>query len=166
MRTPRFELHIRPMFRLTDRDHMAFAFDLTDYDAVAANAADILERLEGDMPPPGASGPWPEEWIELFKRWIDSGKQRLELGTAAFTFAATASAATITATGSYPAAGYTGWLQLESETDTTKTYVLYVEPPDTAVAGDPETFRLRERYAATDTRTAFVRDSTGVKQLN
>lgn len=166
MRTPRFELHIRPMFRLTDREHMLFAFDLSDYDAVAANADDILERLGADMPPPGASGPWPEEWIELFKRWIDSGKKRLELGTAEFTFAASASAVRITATGTFPAAGYTGWLQLESETDTTKTYVLYFESPDEAAAGDPDAFTLRERYGPTDTRTVFVRDSTGVKQLN
>ena len=77
MRTPFFEIHIRPMFRLTDRDHMSFAFDLHDYDAVAQNADDILQRLESDMPPRVASGPWPEEWIALYKRWIDTGKKRL-----------------------------------------------------------------------------------------
>lgn len=165
MRTPFFEIHIRPMFRATDREHMKFAFELFDYDEVAENADDILERLEGDMPPPGASGPWPEEWIALFKRWIDSGKKRLELGTAEFTLAASAAAVTITATGTFPAPGYSGWLQLESETDTAKTYVLYFEPPETPGLGDPETFSLRERYRD-DPRTVFVRDGTGVKQLN
>lgn len=166
MRTPFFEIHIRPMFRLTDRDHMSFAFDLHDYDAVAQNADDILQRLESDMPPRVASGPWPEEWIALYKRWIDTGKKRLEPGTAEWAFAASAAAVTITATGTYPAPDFTGWIQLESETETTKSYVLYLEPPDAPGAGEPEAFTLKERYRAVDTRTVFVRDANGVKQLN
>jgi len=167
MRTPFFEIHILPMFRLTDRDHMSFALDLHDYDAVAENAGDILERLEdGDMPPPGASGPWPEEWIALFKRWSETGKKRLELGTAEWAFAASAAAVTITATGTYPAPDFTGWIQLESETDTTKTYILYYEPPEVPGTSNPDTFSLKERYRAADTRTVFTRDSTGTRQLN
>ena len=167
MRPPYFEIHIRPMFRLTDRDHMTFAVDLHDYDSVAENADHILQRLEGgDMPPPGASGPWPPEWVALFKRWIDTGKQRLQLGAPQWAIAASAAAVTITATGTYPAPNFAGWIQLESETDATKTYVLYLEPPEAAGAGDPEAFTLKERYRAADTRTVFVRASTGVTQLN
>jgi hypothetical protein len=166
MRTPVFELHIRPLFRATDRDHMTFFVDLWDADAVIANAAEILKRLQTDMPPGDTGGPWPDEWIALFQRWNDGGRKRLQLGTAQFGLSAGTSSITITATGTFPAAGFNGWLQLESETDTTKTYVLYFEAPDTPVAGDPDAFNLRERYRATDTRSVFVHDSTGVHPLH
>ena len=102
----------------------------------------------------------------LFTRWKASGRKRLELGTAQFAFNATATVVSITATGTFPAAGFGGWLQLESETDAAKTYVLYFEPPDAPEAGDAETFSLRERYRAADTRSVFVHDSTGVQQLH
>ncbi len=165
MRTPFYELHIRPMFRATDREHMGFAVDLWDYGAVVEQADEILTRLEADMPPISTGGPWPEEWVALFRRWTESGHKRLELGTAQFAFNQTATVVTITATGTFPAAGYKGWLQLETETDTAKTYILYFEPPDAPDAGAAGGFNLRERYRATDTRSVFVHDSTGVRQL-
>lgn len=167
-RTPVFELHIAPMFRLTDREHMSFEFDLFDYDDVVQHAGEILDRLEiGNMPPPGESGPWPQEWTALFKRWTESGHKRLELGSAAVAGRRSASAVTITATGTFPAAGYSGWLQLESQTDTAKTYVLYFEPPEDAAGGGGagESFAIRERYRAGDTRAVFVRDSTGTSEI-
>jgi hypothetical protein len=166
VRTPVFELHIRPMFRATDREHMSFAVDLWDYDAVVAQADEILTRLEADMPPISSGGTWPEEWIALFRRWTESGHKRLELGTAQFAFNQSTAAVTITATGTFPAAGYKGWLQLEAETETAKTYVLYFEPPDAPDAGAAQSFNLRERYRATDTRSVFVHDSAGVQQLH
>jgi hypothetical protein len=165
MRTPVFELHIRPMFRATDREHMVFAFDLWDYDAVVAHADEILARLESDMPPAATGGLWPPEWIELFRRWKDGARKRLTLGTATCTLDRTATAVTVTATGTFPAAGFTGWLQLDGETDTTKTYALFFEPPDSPVTGTPGTFTARERYRATDTRSVFIRDATGVRPL-
>ncbi|MFC8918572.1 hypothetical protein ACGF5F_05175 [Streptomyces sp. NPDC047821] len=165
MRTPVFELHIRPMFRATDRDHMRFAVDLWDYDAVVAQGGDILDRLEEDMPPVATGGPWPEEWIALFRRWHEGARKRLELGTATYDLTRTATRVEVSATGTFPAAGYEGWLQLDSETDTAKTYVLYFEPPDTPQAGTPSPFTAEETYRATDTRTVFVRDATGVQQL-
>jgi hypothetical protein len=144
---------------------MSFSVDLWDYDAVVTQAEDILSRLEADMPPAATGGPWPAEWVELFRRWTASGHKRLELGTAQYAVTANPSAVTLTATGTFPAAGYTGWLQLESETDTAKTYVLYFEPPDAPAAGSPATFSLRERYRA-DTRSTFVHDATGVQEVH
>ncbi|MEH0531978.1 hypothetical protein QBA75_35140 [Streptomyces stelliscabiei] len=116
VRTPVFELHIRPMFRATDRDHMSDAFDLWDYDAVVAQADDILGRLKSNMPPGSHGGLWPEEWIELFTRWKDGPRKRLELGAATYTFDQTATSVTIKAAGTLPAAGSKAWLQLDSET--------------------------------------------------
>jgi hypothetical protein len=51
---------------------MRFAFDLWSYEDVSQQADAILDRLEtGTMPCDGA---WPNERIEVFRRWIASGK--------------------------------------------------------------------------------------------
>jgi hypothetical protein len=68
-----FGQHIEPLFREKDRDSMSFAFDLGSYDEVSDNADLILRRLRsGTMP---CDGPWPAERVDLFERWIQSGKQ-------------------------------------------------------------------------------------------
>jgi hypothetical protein len=66
-----FESDIRPLFRETDRAEMEWAFDLWDYDDVKENAEAILERIEdGSMP---CDDPWPEDRIEVFKKWVSEG---------------------------------------------------------------------------------------------
>jgi len=91
-RTPIFELHIRPMFRLLDRQHMLRIqqdLDLWDYDSVKTHAGRILLKVkgpaEGDgsiMPTERTGGAWPSEWVSLFDRWMQGGFRRLSLGTA------------------------------------------------------------------------------------
>jgi hypothetical protein len=67
-----FESDIKPLFREGDRRTMRFAFDLWSHDDVGQNADAILDRLErGDMPCDRA---WPEQQVDLFRRWIESGK--------------------------------------------------------------------------------------------
>jgi len=69
-----FEKHIKPMFRESDRENMTFAFDLWSYDDVAAHADGILAVLEdGSMPCDGA---WPAEQVDVFRRWVESGKRK------------------------------------------------------------------------------------------
>lgn len=75
-----FALHIRTMFRPDpDVDHMLnqVGMDLTSRDVVKDNADAILGRLTGEsgdlMPPEDEGGPWPHEWIDLFRRWKDEG---------------------------------------------------------------------------------------------
>jgi hypothetical protein len=66
-----FESDIKPLFREDDRNAMTWAFDLWSYEDVKENATEIVERLrDGTMPCDGA---WPNEQIELFERWIESG---------------------------------------------------------------------------------------------
>ena len=70
----RFESDIKPLFRPRDQESMSWAFDLTSYDDVSQHADAILVRLRrGDMP---CDGPWPEQRIDVFGRWIDGGKLR------------------------------------------------------------------------------------------
>ena len=68
-----FDEHVKPLFREKDRDSMSFAFDLGSYDEVSENADLILRRLKsGTMP---CDGPWPAERVDLFQRWMQTGKQ-------------------------------------------------------------------------------------------
>lgn len=73
----RYATDIRPKFTTEDVDHMNdLGLDLNDYSTVKDNADLILTRLtdpNSRMPPPPRD-PWPPEWIECFKQWIDSGK--------------------------------------------------------------------------------------------
>jgi hypothetical protein len=86
-RTPVFELHIRPMFRLLDRQHMLRVrpdLDLWNYDAVKNSASAILLRIGGSnpsMPTAEVGGAWPSEWVALFNRWMSGGFRRLAPAT-------------------------------------------------------------------------------------
>jgi hypothetical protein len=65
--------HIRPLFRYRDVRSMSFAFDLSSYEDVRANADAILERLAaGNMP---CDGRWPDQQVESFRTWINQGSK-------------------------------------------------------------------------------------------
>ena len=67
-----FEADVKPLFRERDRSSMEFAFDLWSRDDVSENADAILGRLKaGTMPCDGA---WPPAQVDLFERWVASGK--------------------------------------------------------------------------------------------
>ena len=69
-----FERDIKPLIRGKDRESMQRAFDLWSYDDVTAHSDAIASRLrDGTMPCDGA---WPHVHVELFQRWIDTGKAR------------------------------------------------------------------------------------------
>jgi CDGSH-type Zn-finger protein len=66
-----FTAHIKPLFRQRDRQSMKFTFDLWNYEDVKEHADAIAERVRnGSMPCDGA---WPQEKVQIFERWIDSG---------------------------------------------------------------------------------------------
>ena len=68
-----FSKDIRPLFRDSDIDEMKdiSGFDLSSYKDVCQWAEAIHARLiDGTMP---CDGPWPEEDIARFKRWMDEG---------------------------------------------------------------------------------------------
>jgi hypothetical protein len=66
-----YERDIRPLFREKDVSSMSKAFDLASYNDARANADGILARVaDGSMP---CDGPWPQERVELFRRWVDAG---------------------------------------------------------------------------------------------
>jgi hypothetical protein len=62
---------IRPLFRPSDREAMAFVFDLWSYEEVKESALGILERVEdGTMP---CDEPWDSEHVQLLRSWIGQG---------------------------------------------------------------------------------------------
>ena len=67
-----FESRIKPLFRPKDRQSMLRHFDLGSYEGVSEHADRILQRLRaGTMPCDGA---WPPQQVDLFERWVRSGK--------------------------------------------------------------------------------------------
>jgi hypothetical protein len=70
--TVRFGQHIKPLFRRRDRQSMLFAFDLWSHADASQHAEAILDRLQaGTMP---CDGPWPQDKIDVFRRWAGTGK--------------------------------------------------------------------------------------------
>ncbi len=70
-RAPTFAVDIRTIYREKDRDAMRRAFDLWQYDDVVSHATAITSKLhDGTMP---CDGPWSEEQLKLFDRWVDRG---------------------------------------------------------------------------------------------
>lgn len=70
---PSFASNIRPLFRdEPDVEAMKpLGIDLSSYDDVKKNSAEIYAQLEGGTMP--CDGAWPEENVLLFKRWMDEG---------------------------------------------------------------------------------------------
>jgi hypothetical protein len=69
-----YKTHIKPLFRDRDRQSMRVHFDLWSHGDVSQNADAILVRLRsGTMPCDGA---WPQAQVDLFERWMESGKPR------------------------------------------------------------------------------------------
>lgn len=68
-----FALHIAVMFTDEQRRCMSPYLDLGSYDEVKANAEAVFDRVNDHSMPADESGPWPNEWIALFRRWVDEG---------------------------------------------------------------------------------------------
>ncbi len=153
----RYELHIKPLIRLIDRENMLeVAFDLWDYDQVRANADAILRRSATDMPPLPFGGPWPAEWVATLQRWKDEGFLRLDLGTVdatGYVATRTGDTVSITCRGKTPTGGYRCWLQASLPEGQPREYVLYWEPPVPALPANPSVFRARAKFKAPATMT-------------
>jgi hypothetical protein len=68
-----FAAQIRPLFREGDRNAMLGRFDLWAYADVVEWADRIDLKLTAGLMP--CDGVWVQSQIDLFKQWIDDGKQ-------------------------------------------------------------------------------------------
>jgi hypothetical protein len=167
MRTPVFELHIKPMIRAIDREHMKNIigdhFDLWDYEVLKEYSEQVLESLERWMPPDDKGGPWPDEWKQLIKRWADTGFKRLDLGKGAYEVSRSEDLIELVARFTVPGPGWAGWLELETMTEDSRTYVLYFERPDYESAGTGEDTVVSEQFSGVS--RLFLRDREGTHTL-
>jgi hypothetical protein len=182
-RTPVFELHIRPMFRELDRMHMISIrndLDLWDYDSVRklstpppAPRGRIPSRLASDMPVTNTGGPWPQEWIDLFNRWVDAGYPRLSLATAKTITATKSPGATpgtvdlmIEVTGDLPTGQlYRVWVDYEFNRKTPFEFVVYQEAGGGSSSGSFD-YASDPPFPALDTlQKITVRDAHGLHDV-
>lgn len=68
-----YQLHIQALFTNGQQGCMSYAFDLKKYEDVKLWSTKIAKRLGDKTMPAGNTGPWPDEWIALFQRWVDEG---------------------------------------------------------------------------------------------
>jgi hypothetical protein len=180
-RPPVFELHIRPMFRLLDREHMTTlvtpAIDLWDLDAVWAMRNVILERLRGDglqnMPGEQAGGPWPAEWITLFERWVATGSDtesghHLVLVKPDGPYnarALTGNLRLLKATVTAPTDGCQVWFGLDSVSSGQRDYTLYLEPAFPSRPADLTQVVVSETFPKGDVTKVVIRDANGTQEV-
>jgi hypothetical protein len=72
-----FAVDIKPLFRALDVTHMKGGGVLLDdytYMSQPANAQNVYDHLTGTASPQMPPGnPWPQNQIDLFKKWMDEG---------------------------------------------------------------------------------------------
>lgn len=180
-RPPVFELHIRPMFRLLDREHMRTlihpGFDLWELERVWEMRNDILVRLRGEglqnMPGLKVGGPWPAEWIDLFERWTQSptaddighhlvlaqpdGPYQLE--------PASGDKRRLRAKVIAPSAGCRAWFALDSITSGQREYTLYLEPALPAQPAGERPLEALELFEKGDATKLLIHDAAGAHEL-
>jgi hypothetical protein len=112
------------------------------------------------MPPRDAGGPWPQEWIDLLKRWQNENFPKLELATRG-QYAAQLQGTQISlkAQGQKINRDDEIWLEWRSETDARREYVLYRKPGDGAQVGG--TYFVEEVFERSTLTELYVLDASG-----
>lgn len=180
-RLPVFELHIRPMFRLLDREHMLTLFgagvDLWELESVWQLRNKILVRLrletQSNMPGLGVGGPWPREWIDLFERWTQNPNQddighHLVLASTEGAFrveSVSAERRLLGATVAAPSPGCRAWFSLDAVTPGQRVYTAYFEPPLPAQPLAATRIEIADAFDKGDATKLIVHDAGGMHEL-
>jgi hypothetical protein len=177
-RPPVFELHIRPMIRLLDREHMMRwmgLFDLWDLDAVWRQRDEVLTRVRdtGDMPGRRYGGPWPDEWIRLLERWVATGSDsepghHLVLGTPDGDYRVQSLGGgrqRLTVAVTAPTDGCRVWFELESVSPGQREYTLYLEPAYPRQEPRPSPLQALEGFVKGDATILVINDQHGRHEL-
>lgn len=165
-RPPIWESHIRPMFRLIDREHMKFGFDLGDYDSVKTHAEAIANAFDR-MPPAATGGPWPHEWIALFRRWMTTGFGRLDLVSPeppGYTLEQSFEGWRLSAQVELPNEGYHAWLEVVEVTTVQRAYKLYAEAPADG-GGQPVVRQVEDEFERGSLEGVVVEDREGKHEI-
>ena len=166
---PYFEIHIRPMFRVIDRDHMSFRIDLWNYEEVKELAPRIAEllRLEppGTMPTKDSGGPWPEGWIQVFELWIAKGCPRLSLTQGQYTAQRIGNGRIIfDCIVQLQNGAEDAWVEPKPSSPGHAEYVLYLRPAPPGVQEPPRSAQFQEVLSA-DIERLTVHDIAGAHEI-
>ena len=170
VRTPVFELHIRPMFRVIDWAHMlpkrigSEPIDLWDYDFVSGHADEIVFELKNAIPMPTrmTGGPWPEEWIAVFERWKAEGCKRLTLGLGSnYQLRQIGANLTLSCSTTLDDTTSRVWFDFTDPAIDARSYRLVVEALPSGEAGTPFPTNVKEQILSTTLASAVVEDSAG-----
>jgi hypothetical protein len=181
-RYPVYELHIRPMFRLLEHEHMMTLvtppIDLWDLDTVWNKRTDILERLKDvgaqNMPGERMGGPWPAEWIALFERWIATGSDEApghhlvlaKPDAAAYAVErASSTLRKLTAAVTAPTKGCRVWFEVDSVSSDRRDYTLYLEPAFPAQEADPTVLRVVDTFGKGEVTRLVIQDADGTQEV-
>jgi hypothetical protein len=172
-RVPTFELHIRPLFRLLDREHMLGHFDLWDLQSVWTNRTEILDAVSNlRMPPEPKGGPWPEEFAQLFRRWSETGTDSqpghhlvLAAPQGNYGIAVKGGAVTVSAKILAPTNGCRSWFEMQSITATERTYALYLEPAYPSAAPAPRVLPVIETFPKNGITKLTINDASGSREF-
>jgi hypothetical protein len=171
---PVYELHIQPMFRLLDVVHMApVGVPLGDLNSVWTNRKAIFTNVSNGSMPLASGGPWPNEWVQLFQRWMATGSDtqvghHLVLGKpdGKYNLSVVFGSCTLSANVTPPSPGYQIWFNLDAVTTTQRFYSLVMEPPFPAQSGTGSQVLVKESSFKKGTLTSVViTDSKGTQTL-
>ena len=167
---PYFELHIRPMFRLIDRDHMIAKMNLWDYEFVKFHAPDIARMLRvatpGYMPTRAFGGPWPEGWIKVFEEWVALGFPKLATSSGTYNLTRIAPDQLMLSISVPLANGAdTAWVHREITPPTFAEYTLCYRPAPTAEKEPPFETQMVEIISGDQVANVFMNDSDGRHSL-
>ena len=163
---PYFELHIRPMFRRLDRDHMYWELDLWNYNHVSTHAkhiAKFLRRpLQQAMPTKATGGPWPEGWILVFEQWVDAGCPRLSMTSGKYSAQRIRSGEIILSIDVQLVNGAEdAWLDREDSAGGVAVYTLYLRPAPGNKTNSPRSIKVEEIITDTRVRQLIIVDAAG-----
>ncbi|ESW63063.1 MULTISPECIES: hypothetical protein [Mesorhizobium] len=169
-RTPVFELHIRPMFRVIDWAHMLpkrigpDPIDLWNYDFVCAHAEEILVELTNATPMPTrmTGGPWPDEWIAVFERWTAEGCKKLTLAAGSnYKLRQVGPNLALSCNATLDDVSSRAWFDFTDPTIETRRYRLVTEPLPAGQAGTPFPTTIKEQILSTTVASVVVEDAAG-----
>jgi hypothetical protein len=167
---PYFELYIRPMFRLIDRDHMLWFADLHDYESVKTNAPDIGRLLRRDapgfMPTPDFGGPWPEQWIQVFEAWVAGGYPRLNLARGTYDLVRVSDGSLLlNVSFSHVNGADTAWIEREQAPPSVREYTSYLRPAPSGVVEPARVFQHVEVLSDPQIAQVVIVDADGRRPL-
>jgi hypothetical protein len=178
IRVPVFELHIRPMFRLLDREHMmqwVQFFDLWDISDVWENRHEIIRRARDrqDMPGIRFGGPWPAEWVQIFERWVATGSDsepghHLVLAIAKGNYRVQSLGGEkrrLTVDVVAPTDKCRALFELESVTATERIYTLYLEPAYPKKNPQPTTITALAQFIKGSATQLVIKDAAGRHEI-